>query len=52
MAKDHPDSRAIFYESVTYSKTKIKDFLKTLRAFEKAQEIADIFKGKFKGFFK
>ncbi|XP_018565021.1 probable DNA mismatch repair protein Msh6 isoform X1 [Anoplophora glabripennis] len=45
MAKDHPDSRAIFYESVTYSKTKIKDFLKTLRAFEKAQEISDIFSG-------
>ncbi|CAG9816577.1 unnamed protein product [Phaedon cochleariae] len=45
LSTDHPDSRAIFYEAVTYSKRKIKDFLKTLRAFEKAQEIAGIFKG-------
>ncbi|KAG5872856.1 hypothetical protein JTB14_002909 [Gonioctena quinquepunctata] len=45
LAADHPDSRAIFYEAVTYSKRKIKDFLKTLRALEKAQEIPDVFDG-------
>lgn len=43
---DHPDSRAIFYEAATYSKKKIQDLVKTLRAFEKVQEIPDIFKSK------
>ncbi|CAG9855365.1 unnamed protein product [Phyllotreta striolata] len=43
LSTDHPDGRAVFYEAKTYSKRKIKDFLKTLRAFEKAQEIADVF---------
>lgn len=42
---DHPDCRAIFYEAVTYSKRKIQDLVKTLKAFEKVQEIPDIFKG-------
>lgn len=41
----HPDSRAIFYEAVTYSKKKIQDFVKTLKAFENAQEIPSTFRG-------
>ncbi|CAH0559312.1 unnamed protein product [Brassicogethes aeneus] len=44
-AQNHPDGRAIFYEAVTYSKRKIQDLLKTLRAFEKVQELPEIFNG-------
>lgn len=44
-AKNHPDSRAIFYEASTYSKRRINDLLKTLQGFELAQTIESIFKG-------
>ncbi|XP_060525908.1 probable DNA mismatch repair protein Msh6 [Cylas formicarius] len=44
-ATDHPDGRAVFYEAKTYSKRKIMDLLKTLRGFEAAQQVADVFKG-------
>lgn len=42
---DHPDGRAVLYESKTYSKRKIIDLLKTLRGFETSQEINSIFNG-------
>lgn len=45
LATNHPDSRAIFYEAVTYSKRKIQDLVKTLKSFEKVQEMPEIFKG-------
>ncbi|KAK6167624.1 hypothetical protein SNE40_021604 [Patella caerulea] len=52
-SKHHPDSRAILYEEVTYSKRKIEDFLSTLGAFEsslkiikKCQKQKDNFKSK------
>lgn len=44
-AENHPDGRAIFYESKTYSKRKIQDLLNTLRGFENAQALTDIFEG-------
>ncbi|XP_044755642.1 probable DNA mismatch repair protein Msh6 [Coccinella septempunctata] len=44
-AENHPDGRAIFYESKTYTKRKIHDLLNTLRGFESAQGLTDIFKG-------
>lgn len=47
LASNHPDSRAIFYESITYSKKKIQDFVKTLKAFEKVQEIPGVFRGRY-----
>ncbi|KAK2165845.1 hypothetical protein NP493_1348g00035 [Ridgeia piscesae] len=34
--KSHPDSRAIFFEEVTYSKRKIEDFLAALSGFRTA----------------
>ncbi|XP_056291079.1 DNA mismatch repair protein Msh6 isoform X2 [Pseudoliparis swirei] len=37
--QDHPDSRAVLYEEVTYSKRKIADFLSTLEGFKTMQEI-------------
>lgn len=45
LTTNHPDSRAIFYEAVTYSKKKIQDFVKVLKAFEAVQELPQIFKG-------
>ncbi|KAL3285166.1 hypothetical protein HHI36_019285 [Cryptolaemus montrouzieri] len=44
ISENHPDGRAIFYEAKTYSKRKIHDLLKTLRGFESAQALSDIFK--------
>ncbi|CAG9766738.1 unnamed protein product [Ceutorhynchus assimilis] len=41
---NHPDGRAIMYEAKIYSKRKIMDLLKTLRGFEAAQDIPNIFK--------
>ncbi|ESO97193.1 hypothetical protein LOTGIDRAFT_143393, partial [Lottia gigantea] len=38
-SKSHPDSRAILYEEVTYSKKKIEDFLSTLGAFKSSLNI-------------
>ncbi|KAM9804068.1 DNA mismatch repair protein Msh6 [Neosynchiropus ocellatus] len=37
--EDHPDSRAVLYEEVTYSKRKIADFLSALEGFQTMQEI-------------
>ncbi|KAM6916671.1 DNA mismatch repair protein Msh6 [Xenentodon cancila] len=41
--QDHPDSRAVLYEEVTYSKRKIADFLSALEGFKTMQEIISIF---------
>ncbi|KAK5853861.1 hypothetical protein PBY51_014982 [Eleginops maclovinus] len=40
--KDHPDSRAVLYEEVTYSKRKIADFLSALEGFKTMQEIITV----------
>ncbi|XP_072293048.1 DNA mismatch repair protein Msh6 [Eucyclogobius newberryi] len=40
--QDHPDSRAVLYEEVTYSKRKIADFLSALEGFKTMQEIIDV----------
>ncbi|XP_056147296.1 DNA mismatch repair protein Msh6 [Lampris incognitus] len=39
---DHPDSRAVLYEEVAYSKRKIADFLSTLEGFKIMQEIISV----------
>ncbi|KRT86172.1 hypothetical protein AMK59_2376 [Oryctes borbonicus] len=44
-AEEHPDSRAVLYEAHTYFKRKILILLNTLKGFEIATEILDIFKG-------
>lgn len=41
-SEDHPDSRAVLYEEVTYSKRKIADFLSTLEGFKTMQEIISV----------
>ncbi|XP_007546282.1 DNA mismatch repair protein Msh6 [Poecilia formosa] len=41
--QDHPDSRAVLYEEVTYSKRKIADFLSALEGFKTMQEIISAF---------
>lgn len=38
----HPDSRAVLYEEVTYSKRKIADFLSALEGFKTMQEIVTV----------
>ncbi|XP_030302530.1 DNA mismatch repair protein Msh6 isoform X2 [Calypte anna] len=38
-SQNHPDSRAIFYEEVKYSKKKIADFLSALEGFKVMNEI-------------
>lgn len=40
--QDHPDSRAVLYEEVTYSKRKIVDFLSALEGFKTMQEIVSV----------
>lgn len=40
--QDHPDSRAVMYEEVVYSKRKITDFLAALEGFKAMQEIVSI----------
>ncbi|KAM9848166.1 DNA mismatch repair protein Msh6 isoform 1-T1 [Aulostomus maculatus] len=40
--QNHPDSRAVLYEEVTYSKRKIADFLSTLEGFKTMQEIVSV----------
>ncbi|KAA8583923.1 DNA mismatch repair protein Msh6 [Etheostoma spectabile] len=40
--QDHPDSRAVLYEEVTYSKRKIADFLSALEGFKTMQEIITV----------
>ncbi|XP_051937293.1 DNA mismatch repair protein Msh6 isoform X1 [Hippocampus zosterae] len=41
--QNHPDSRAVLYEDVTYSKRKIADFLSALEGFQTMQEIVNVF---------
>ncbi|KAJ8577089.1 hypothetical protein ON010_g2120 [Phytophthora cinnamomi] len=38
-SKEHPDSRAIMYESQTYNIRKIKDFLSVLNGFDEAMNL-------------
>lgn len=40
--QNHPDSRAVLYEEVTYSKRKIADFLSALEGFKTMQEIISV----------
>lgn len=40
--QDHPDTRAVLYEEVTYSKRKIADFLSALEGFKTMQEIKSV----------
>lgn len=42
-SQNHPDSRAVLYEEVTYSKRKIADFLSALEAFKTMQDIISVF---------
>lgn len=42
--KDHPNSRAILYETPTYGKNRISDFAALLNAYESVMELPDIFK--------
>uniref|UniRef100_A0A672MY26 DNA mismatch repair protein n=1 Tax=Sinocyclocheilus grahami TaxID=75366 RepID=A0A672MY26_SINGR len=48
--QDHPDSRAILYEEVVYSKRKIADFLAALEGFKVMREIASIMEPIAEGF--
>ncbi|NWV62437.1 MSH6 protein, partial [Malurus elegans] len=41
-SQNHPDSRAVFYEELKYSKKKIADFLSALEGFKVMNEIVDI----------
>uniref|UniRef100_A0A8C3U1C5 DNA mismatch repair protein n=1 Tax=Catharus ustulatus TaxID=91951 RepID=A0A8C3U1C5_CATUS len=41
-SQNHPDSRAIFYEELKYSKKKIADFLSALEGFKVMNEIVDL----------
>ncbi|XP_077469004.1 DNA mismatch repair protein Msh6 [Stigmatopora argus] len=41
--QDHPDSRAVLYEEVTYSKRKIADFLSAVEGFQTVQDIINVF---------
>ncbi|NXR35893.1 MSH6 protein, partial [Zosterops hypoxanthus] len=40
-SQNHPDSRAVFYEELKYSKKKIADFLSTLEGFKVMNEIVE-----------
>ncbi|NXO22527.1 MSH6 protein, partial [Cisticola juncidis] len=40
-SKNHPDSRAVFYEELRYSKKKISDFLSALEGFKVMNEIVE-----------
>ncbi|XP_061180194.1 DNA mismatch repair protein Msh6-like isoform X2 [Saccostrea echinata] len=42
-SKNHPDSRAIFFDEAKYSKKKIEDFLSTVEGFKVAQKVAKKF---------
>lgn len=48
--QDHPDSRAILYEEVVYSKRKIADFLAALEGFKVMKEIVSIMEPVSDGF--
>ena len=39
----HPDSRAVLYEQVTYTKRKVEDFAKLLSGLKRCEEICKIF---------
>ncbi|NWR49776.1 MSH6 protein, partial [Regulus satrapa] len=41
-SQNHPDSRAIFYEELKYSKKKIADFLSALEGFKVMNEIVNV----------
>lgn len=43
-SKDHPDTRAVFYEADTYNKRKLLDFLSTLEGFKEGIAIIEEFK--------
>ncbi|XP_042560153.1 DNA mismatch repair protein Msh6-like [Clupea harengus] len=49
-AQDHPDSRAVMYEEVVYSKRKIADFLAALEGFRAMQEIVSVLSAVTEGF--
>ncbi|KAG6448130.1 hypothetical protein O3G_MSEX005327 [Manduca sexta] len=42
-SKQHPDSRAIFYEEKTYSKRKVLDFISVLNGFTSALKLVQLF---------
>lgn len=48
--QNHPDSRAILYEEIVYSKRKIADFLSALEGFKTMQEIVSIMESVSAGF--
>lgn len=48
--QDHPDSRAVLYEEIVYSKRKIADFLSALEGFKTMQEIVSIMESVSSGF--
>ncbi|MFT7806013.1 DNA mismatch repair protein Msh6 [Arapaima gigas] len=48
--QDHPDSRAVLYEEITYSKRKIADFLSALEGFKAMLQIVSIFAPVAEGF--
>ncbi|CAG2229287.1 MSH6 [Mytilus edulis] len=48
--KNHPDSRAIFFDEAKYSKKKIEEFLSTLEGFKTSFNIALKFKERVKSF--
>ncbi|XP_012941985.1 DNA mismatch repair protein Msh6 [Aplysia californica] len=49
-SKNHPDSRAILYEEVTYSKRKIEDFLTAIDGFKACMKVTEKFKPHVKSF--
>ncbi|XP_038051603.1 DNA mismatch repair protein Msh6-like [Patiria miniata] len=49
-SRDHPDSRAIFFEDTTYSKRKIQDFMTALGGFKTTIQIVEIFKNSTSNF--
>lgn len=42
-SKEHPDSRAIMFESEVYSKRKIDSFLSVLEGFKSALQVVPLF---------
>ncbi|CAB3233361.1 unnamed protein product [Arctia plantaginis] len=42
-SKQHPDSRAIFYEEKTYSKRKVLDFISVLNGYTAALKLVELF---------
>ncbi|XP_066536210.1 DNA mismatch repair protein Msh6 [Hoplias malabaricus] len=48
--QNHPDSRAILYEEVVYSKRKIADFLSALEGFKVMREIVSLMEPVSEGF--